>query len=403
MTQSVLIIGAGFAGMWAALSAARARDLADQNNGSIDITVVAPEPYLHIRPRLYEPDAASMKAPLSDLFAAAGVRFLQGTVAAIDTGMGTVLTRDDKGAASTLGYDRLVLASGSRLFRPPVPGLDQFAFSVDQTDEAAALDAHLRALAARPASASRNTIVVAGGGFTGIELVAEMPARLRGFLGAEAAIRAIVVEQADAIGPDLGPGPRPLIDIALDAAGVERRLGAAVTEIGRDFVTLSSGETIAAETVVWTAGARAQALTAQVPGQRDRLGRLHVDRDLRVPQAPNSFAAGDVAPAATDDLGNVAVMSCQHAMALGRSAGHNAVQDLLGLPLRPYAQVKYVTCLDLGPWGAVYTEGWERTVTLTGKEAKDLKRQINSLWIYPPAADRAAIMEAADPARLVVA
>ncbi len=403
MPQRVLIVGAGFAGMWAALSAARALDLAGRSAGSLEIVVVAPEPYLHVRPRLYESDAASMKAPLLDLFAAVGVRFHQGTVEAIDTGARTILTRDAKGTTSSLGYDRLVLASGSRLFRPSIPGLDEFAFSVDQTDEAVALDLHLRALAKRPASVSRNTVVVAGGGFTGIEIVAEIPTRLRSFLGVDAAIRAVVVEQADAIGPDLGPGPRPVIENALDAAGVERRLGAAVTSIGRDFIALSNGETIATQTVIWTAGARAQALTAQVPGQRDRFGRLQVDRDLRVPDAKNVFAAGDVACAATDDVGNVASMSCQHAMALGRSAGHNAVQDLLGLPLRPYTQVKYVTCVDLGPWGAVYTEGWERTVMLTGKEAKDLKRQINSLWIYPPPADRAAIFDAADPARLVVA
>ncbi len=403
MPQRILIIGAGFAGMWGALSAARALDLAGRADGAVEIVVIAPEPFLHIRPRLYENDPASMKAPLSALFAAVGVRFIQGAVEQIDVDAKTVLTRDGAGVGSTLGYDRLVLASGSRLFRPAIPGLAEFAFSVDQTDEAAALEAHLHGLAARPATPARNTVVVAGGGFTGIETVAEMPARLRSILGTDSAVRAIVVEQAPAIGPDLGPGPRPVIDTALDAAGVERRLGVAVVAIDRNGLTLSDGEHIAAETVIWTAGARAQALTAQIPGERDRFGRLHVDRDLRVPGVAGVFATGDVAHAATDDIGNVAAMSCQHAMALGRSAGHNAANDLLGLPLRPYEQIKYVTCLDLGPWGAVYTEGWERAVTLEGKVAKDLKHQINSEWIYPPPADRAAIFQAADPARLVVA
>jgi NADH:ubiquinone reductase (H+-translocating) len=403
MSQRVVVIGAGFAGMWAALSAARALELAGRNDGSIEIIVVAPEPSLHVRPRLYEPDPASMTAPLLDLFAAIGIRFRQGMAEEIKVGAAEIMIRDAGGAVSALSYDRLVLASGSRLFRPAIPGLDRFAFSVDQTDEAATLDRHLRALATRPASAARDAVVVAGGGFTGIELAAELPARLRGYLGPDAAVRVILVEQADAIGPDLGPGPRPVIETALDAAGVERRLGAAVTAVGQDFITLGNGERIATDTVVWTAGARAQGLTAQVPGQRDRFGRLQVDADLRVPDAPHVFAAGDVAHAATDDLGNVAAMSCQHAMALGRSAGHNAAQDLMGLPLRPYSQVRYVTCLDLGPWGAVLTEGWERAVVMQGADAKDLKRQINSIWIYPPAADRAAIMEAADPARPVVA
>jgi NADH dehydrogenase len=62
-----------------------------------------------------------------------------------------------------------------------------------------------------------------------------------------------------------------------------------------------------------------------------------------------------------------------------------------------------VTCLDLGAWGAIFTEGWQREIKLRGSEAKALKRQINGEWIYPPRADRAEIFAAADPANLVVA
>jgi NADH:ubiquinone reductase (H+-translocating) len=76
--------------------------------------------------------------------------------------------------------------------------------------------------------------------------------------------------------------------------------------------------------VVWTAGARANPLAAQIPGEHDRYGRIHVDPYLRAGQATNVFAAWDVAHAATDDHGNVAAMSCQHALSLGRVAGHNA-------------------------------------------------------------------------------
>lgn len=115
------------------------------------------------------------------------------------------------------------------------------------------------------------------------------------------------------------------------------------------------------------------------------------------------FTRRYVACAATDEEGNHTLMSCQHAMNLGRSAGHNAVADLLGLAQIPYSQPKYVTCLDLGPWGAVYTEGWNREVKMQGKDAKQLKHQINSEWIYPPQADRAQALAAADPLRIVVA
>ena len=71
--------------------------------------------------------------------------------------------------------------------------------------------------------------------------------------------------------------------------------------------------------------------------------------------------------------------------------------ELLGVPLEPYHQRAYVTCLDLGAWGAVYTEGWDRQVKLIGDKAKELKGQINSIWIYPPTGDRASALAAADP------
>ena len=85
-------------------------------------------------------------------------------------------------------------------------------------------------------------------------------------------------------------------------------------------------------------------------------------------------------------------MSCQHALSLGRVSGYNAAAELVGLPLHHYSQPKYVICLDLGPWGAIYTEGWGRQIKLQRKEAKGkaLKRTVNTQWIHPPAANREA-------------
>src|SRR6478609_70049 len=90
------------------------------------------------------------------------------------------------------------------------------AFSVDSLDDALALDKHLHGLAKRPAANGRDTIVVAGGGFTGIEAATEMPSRLREILGKDAGTRVIIVERNAAIAPDMGEGPRPVIEDALN-------------------------------------------------------------------------------------------------------------------------------------------------------------------------------------------
>ncbi|WP_085677025.1 MULTISPECIES: NAD(P)/FAD-dependent oxidoreductase [unclassified Pseudomonas] len=395
MKQQLVVIGAGFAGLWSALSAARLLDMHGRED--VQITVLAPQAELRIRPRFYEADVHSMFAPLQALFDAVDVRFVKGSADSIDEQTRRVSYRDEAGQPAQLAYDRLVLASGSQLARPPVPGLNQHSFDVDQIESAARLEQHLMALGKRPASAARNTVVVSGGGFTGIETATEMPARLRAALGEGEKIRVILIDRGERIGAALGEGIRPSIIEASNELGIEWIVGATVTAVDAEGVTLADGRHIESQTVVWTAGMRASPLTEQLTSARDHQGRLHVDGNLKVRGLADVFAAGDVAYAATDDIGNFAVMSCQHAISLGRHAGNNAAADLLGVAPTPYRQPKYVTCLDLGAWGAVYSEGWDRQLKLVKGEAKELKTQINTVWIYPPAAERATALASADP------
>jgi len=241
---------------------------------------------------------------------------------------------------------------------------------------------------------------VVGGGFTGIEAGTEMPGRLREILGKDAKIRVVIVDRNSAIAPDMGAGPRPIIEEALRKLGVETRLGVGVDSLDASGITLSSGERIEAATVIWAAGMRAAPLTAQISAERDNFGRLVVDRDLRVPGVQGVFATGDAARAACDDDGNNALMSCQHATRMGAFAGNNAAAELLGVPAQPYHQKAYVTCLDLGEAGALFTRGWERKVEMVGDAAKKTKQEINTVWIYPPKAERAAALASADPQRV---
>ena len=396
----LLIIGAGFAGMYAALSSARLRDVHGASPDDLEIALIAPEPTLVIRPRLYEPKPETLTAPLLDVLKAIDVNYIQGSAETIDTKAQMVQVATPKGTRKTLSYDRLVVATGSRLFRPNIPGLAEHGFSVDSLDDAIALDRHLHGLADRPAANGRDTVVVAGGGFTGIEAATELPARLRDIFGKDSRTRVIIVERNGAIAPDMGEGPRPLIEDALRKLGVETRLGAGVTSLDKSGVTLSTGEHIETGTVVWAAGIRAAPLTAQIPAERDNFGRLLVDRDLRVPAVAGVFATGDAARAACDDEGNYALMSCQHATRMGAFAGNNAAAELLGVPTRPYHQKAYVTCLDLGEAGALFTRGWERKVEMVGDVAKKTKQEINTVWIYPPKAERAAALASADPERV---
>lgn len=395
MRKQILIVGAGFAGMWAALSAAR---LAEKNQQqAIDITVIAPQPELRVRPRFYESDVPSLVAPLQPLFDATGIRFLRSSVSQIHPADKTVTWTGSNGESHTQNWDRLVLASGSHVNRAMVTGAAQHAFDLDQLESATTLENHLIALAQRPQSDARNTVVVCGGGFTGIEMAMELPTKLRAIFGSNAKTRVVVVERGPQPGSRYSDALREVIVQASKELGVEWLVNAEVASVDAAGVKLKDGQRIDSQTVIWTVGVQANNLTAQIDAPRDRQGRLHVNAELQVMGYDDIYATGDVAYAATDDKGNHALMTCQHAILLGKFAGNNAAAGLLGVAPLHYRQETYVTCLDLGAWGAVYTEGWDQQVKLTREEAKKVKVSIVSELIYPPKADKTSAFEMADP------
>ncbi|MFE5812302.1 NAD(P)/FAD-dependent oxidoreductase [Streptomyces sp. NPDC056479] len=385
--KDVLIIGGGFAGVWSAAGAVRAAREAGGGD-DVRVTLVSAGDDLVIRPRLYEDAPEGMRVPLDRVLGPIGVRRVQATVTGIDTEAHTVRAVRPTGEELALSYDKLVLATGSQLVRPQFPGA-QDVFDVDTLPAAAALDSHLRRLPERESTPGRYTAVVVGAGFTGLELATALGERLHGIAAGEGAaedVRVLLVDLADVVGPELGAVPRPAILGAIDELKIERRLGRTVASVTSEDVTLSDGEVIPAATVVWTAGMAASPLTAQIPAERDRLGRLSVDEYLQVVGVPDVYAAGDTA-LATAEAGHSTTQSCQHALPMGKFAGHNVAAELFGKALLPFTPDPYVTCLDLGPAGALYTEGWEREIALSGEEAKTLKQQINAVWIYPPVDD----------------
>lgn len=395
MKKQLLIVGSGFAGMWAAVSAARVAELSSSDD--LQIAVLAPAAELRVRPRFYEENVAGLRAPLSDLYAELDVEFIAGHAERIDTTEKTVWYRAQDGGTSLRNYDRVILATGSQIRRPAINGLAEYAFDIDQMESAQIFEKHLDELVNQPASLARNTVVVCGGGFTGIELATELPARLRARFGDDTQTRVIVVERGNKIGGRFSEALSQVIAEASIGLGVEWRVNREVESIDATGVTLKGGEHIESSTVVWTAGVEAHPLTQQIRAERDAQGRLRVNDLLQIPALPDVYATGDTAHAKTDELGNTALMTCQHAIQLGKFAGHNAAASLLNAAPHPYRQVNYVTCLDLGGWGAVYTEGWEQAVKSVREEAKKIKIAITHELIYPPAANRAIAFAAGDP------
>lgn len=388
----ILILGAGFAGLWAAIGAARKRDEIGAHAGELEILVLDRNPYHNIRVRNYEVDLSDVTLPLPGLLDPVGVKHGIAEVEAIDIAKQHVTVA---GSGEKLPYDRLVLALGSELARPAIAGLASHSFDVDTYGAAEKLNAHLASLATAAPSPARSTIVVVGAGFTGIEVATEMPAKLDK-AGVRGERRIILLDPNPVVGATIGANGRPVINKALSALGVETRLGVKVEAVDADGITLSSGETIPTRTVVWCAGMCANPLIATLPGEHEH-GRLSVDRFMRAKGLAHVFAAGDVASARLDGE-HETVMSCQFARPMGRYAGHNVVADMFDEPMIPLNIDWYVTVLDLGAWGALYTEGWDRKIRTTGAAAKVTKQTINRERIYPPRnGSRADLFAAAVP------
>jgi NADH dehydrogenase len=396
--KNVVVLGSGFAGLWAAVGAARRLDELHIPARDVGVTVISSQPFHDIRVRNYESDLSACRIPLSAVLDPVGVAHITADVTAIDTAGRTITFSGSDGSGSQ-DYDRLVFALGSSVARPDLPGLREFGFDIDTYDQAMRLSRHLASLADGPPTPGAATAVVVGAGLTGIEAACELPGRLAGVLSDRDGCtpRVLLIDHNPVVGSDMGDAARPLIEAALADNGVEALTGVGVTALDAECVTLSNGQRVAAATVVWCAGMRANALTSLFGVELDRLGRLTVDDYLQVVDVPGVFAAGDVAAAKMDDQ-HLSVMSCQHGRPMGRYAGYNVVSDLLGEPMLALRIPWYVTVLDLGPAGALYTEGWDRQVAARGAQAKATKRVINTERIYPPQdGDRAKILAAAAP------
>ncbi|WP_300063128.1 FAD-dependent oxidoreductase [uncultured Roseobacter sp.] len=377
----ILIAGGGFAGLWAAMAAAATRHRQEADN--IAITLVSKDPHLCIRPRLYEGARPEMLVPLQPLLETVGVTFEHAEISNVTP------TASRTEQAATMDHDRMILAMGSHVAIPIIPGAAEHGFTLDAYQQTARLDAHVSKLDKTAPGAP--TLVVIGASFSGLEIATS----LRDRLGSDPEI--YLIDQQEVAGQSLGENLTHEIKSALEMANIQFLGGESVTNVTADQVVLRSGTEIATQTTIFATGLRPSPLVKHI-GVPASDGRLKLDQNLRVVGETGLFAAGDVGIAAADDA-YMTLMSCQHAMPMGVVAGQNAVLDLLGKALRPYAQPDYATCLSLGASNALFTQGWDRTITMSGTEGAAMKAQVNETWIYPPSPDagREAIFDAILP------
>ena len=161
--KRIVVLGAGFAGLIAAIGAARKLAELKIAQSEASVTVLNRDRWHAIRVRNYETDLSEVRVPLGDVLDPIGVDLAVGEMTGLDCDRREIAYTAE-GRPFSLSYDRLVFALGSELARPPIPGLAEYGFDIDTYDAAKKLAAHLAALPTRPDEPGRFTALVVGGG-----------------------------------------------------------------------------------------------------------------------------------------------------------------------------------------------------------------------------------------------
>jgi NADH dehydrogenase len=346
-TPHILIAGGGYVGMYTALGLQRRL-----RAGEARVTLVDPRPNMTYQPFLPEAAAGSLEprhvvVPLRRTLK--GTDVVTGRVVGIDHAHKVATIEPSEGATYQIAYDILVSALGSISRTLPIPGLADNAIGFKQIEEAIALRNHvLDRLDAASSTTDPDlrrralTFVFVGGGYAGVEAMAELEdmARYatRYYERIEPAdLRFVLVEATGRILPEVGEEMGRYTLGVLRDRGIDIRLNTRLESCVGGHVVLSDGEEFDSDVIVWTAGVKANPVLEKTDLPLDERGRVRTLPNLAVEGMADAFAAGDAA--AVPDLtnpGHVTGPSAQHAVRQARLLAANLVHYLRGEPLKDY-------------------------------------------------------------------
>nr|WP_202487370.1 NAD(P)/FAD-dependent oxidoreductase [Streptomyces sp. SID8354] len=371
-----MVVGGGYVGMYTALRLQRTLRQ-ELRQGTVEIVVVDPEPYMTYQPFLPEAAAGAISprhvvVPLRRVLPHCTV--VIGEVTALDhdarTATISTLAAEQAGAAAlTFAYDELVLAPGSVSRTLPVPGLADVGIGFKTVEEAIGLRNHvLEQLDI--ASSTRDpeirdaalTFVFVGGGFAGVEALAELEDMARYAARYYHNVRPedmkwMLVEATGRILPEVGPDMGRYTVRELRARNIDVRLETRLESCEKRVVRLSDGSRFPTRTVVWTAGVKPHPLVAASGLPLTDRGRLKCTAALQVDGVAHAWSAGDAAavpdltappPATPDAPRATCAPNAQHAVRQARVLAENLTAALRGGELRNYEHAYVGSVASLG-------------------------------------------------------
>jgi NADH dehydrogenase len=362
----IVIVGGGYVGMYTALNLQR-----KLSRGSADITVIDPQSNMTYQPFLPEAAAGSVEprhvvVPLRKVLHKCNV--VTAAVTTITHAKKTVTVQAAEGDPYEIGYDLLVVCPGSVSRLLPIPGLADVGIGFKTIGEAIYLRNHvlsrldLAASADDPEQRARAlSFVFVGGGYAGVEAMAELQDMaqyaLRYFPNLDAAeMRWVMIEAASRIMPEVSVRLSSYTVDRLVERNIDVRLNTRLDSALGGHIVLSDGEEFDADTLVWTAGVKANPLIEATDLPRDDKGRLPCAANLTVKGVTNVFAAGDCAAVpdlSKDDPAAVCAPSAQHAVRQSKVLAANVIATVRGSALRDYRHAYAGSVASLGLYRGV--------------------------------------------------
>ncbi|MFD4709588.1 NAD(P)/FAD-dependent oxidoreductase [Streptomyces sp. NPDC058430] len=329
MQHRIIVLGAGYSGAIAAGRLAKRLRRED-----VAITLVNAEPDFVERVRMHQLAVGQdlKPRPLREMFAGTGVEVNLAKATSIDVDSKTIDVQSADGSAQ-LPYDTLVYALGSGHDDNGVPGVAEYAHQVASRPGALRLRERLAGLS------QGETVVVVGGGLTGLEFATEV-AETRPDLDVALAARG-------ELGDWLSPKGRAHLRKVTDGLGITVYENAGVTRVEADRVTTADGRTIPAAVTVWTTGFAVHPLAAATSLELADTGRIVVDATMRSVSHPDVYAIGDAGHAL--GAGDKPLrMSCASGTPMAWQAADSIAARLTGGKL-PNAPLRYFNqCISLG-------------------------------------------------------
>ncbi|MDX2562586.1 FAD-dependent oxidoreductase [Streptomyces sp. TX20-6-3] len=335
MKHRIVVLGAGYAG---AIAAGRLAKRLHRDD--VEITLVNGETEFVERIRLHQLAGGQdlPSRPLRDVYAGTGVELRSAWVTAVDVDRRTVELTGEQGA-ETLGYDTLVYALGSTAGARDVPGVAEHAHGVAGKQDALRLRARLGEL--EPGG----TVLIVGGGLTGIEAATEI-AEARPDLKVALAARG-------GVGDWLSDKARRHLRTVFDRLGITVHEGADIVRVEADGVVTGEGREIPARLTVWTAGFAVHPIAAATTLEVSGTGRIVVDATMRSVSHPDVYAVGDAA-LAEGPGGKPLRMSCAMASPMAWLAADALAARLTGRKV-PENSIGYAAqCISLGRRDAIF-------------------------------------------------